>query len=71
MLRSLDEQPVVIFGGFLSVPTVYRSMRGQLAEMTGQTVRIVDAWVNDWIRSTTRAAWARLLGKLQRAVDES
>lgn len=71
MPRPLDEQPVVIFGGFLSVPTAYRSMYGQLAEMTGQTVRIVDAWTHDWIRSTTRAGWARLLGKLERAVLEA
>jgi pimeloyl-ACP methyl ester carboxylesterase len=70
MRRSLDEQPVVIFGGFLSVPSVYWAMRDRLAEMTGQPVRIVDAWIHDWVRSTTRAGWANLLGKLERAVRQ-
>ena len=70
MRRSLDEQPVVIFGGFLSVPSTYWAMRDRLAEMTGQPVRIVDAWIHDWVRSTTRAGRANLLGKLERAVRQ-
>jgi len=71
MARSLDEQPVVIFGGFLSVPSAYWTMRDTLAEMTGQPVRIVEAWIHDWLLSTTRAGWANLLGKLERTVGQA
>ncbi len=63
-----EQQPVVILGGFLSVPGAYGSMRDQLAHMTGQPVRIVGAWIHDWLWSATPAGWANLLRKLDRAV---
>jgi len=61
-------QPIVIFGGYFSFPTVYRSMGDYLSCLTGQPVRIVDANGDDWVRGTNGASWTILLRKLDRTV---
>jgi hypothetical protein len=69
--HSCSKQPIVIFGGFLSFPSVYWSMRDTLLEITSQPVWIVDAHIHDWIWSVTRAGWAHLLRLLERAVRQA
>lgn len=64
-------QPIVIFGGFLSFPRIYYGMRDRLAQMTGQRVWIVEARTRDWLRGVTPEGWARLLQKLERAVQQA
>jgi hypothetical protein len=68
---SFAEQPIVIFGGFLSFPEVYSGMRDTLGQITRQPVWIVEAWTHDWIRSATLEGWARLLRKLEHAVHQA
>jgi pimeloyl-ACP methyl ester carboxylesterase len=70
-LSSSARQPIVIFGGFLSYPSVYRGMRNTLAHITGQPVWIVEARTHDWLRSVTPEGWARLLDRLDRAVQQA
>jgi hypothetical protein len=61
-------QPIVIMGGFLSFPAVYRRMRETLAELAGQQVWVVEAFIHDWILAVAPIGWKRLLDKLQRTV---
>ena len=69
-LRLL-EQPTVILGGFLSSPTLYRTMSRSLQRMTGQPVWVVDASTLDWMSSVSMAGWAHLLQKLDRKAKQA
>lgn len=64
-------QPIVIMGGFLSTPAAYRGMQESLAELAGQPVWVVQAFVHDWILAVAPAGWKRLLDGLQRTVDQA
>lgn len=61
-------QPIVIVGGFLSFPAVYRGMRQTLTEVSDEPVWVVQAFVHDWILAVAPAGWQRLLDGLQRTV---
>jgi pimeloyl-ACP methyl ester carboxylesterase len=64
-------KPIVIFGGFLSFPMVYREMREALAAYTGQPTWVVDTFSHDWLLSVNMAGWKRLLDKLDRMVRQA
>lgn len=61
-------QSIVIVGGFLSFPAVYRGMHQTLAELAGQPVYVVRASIHDWILAVSPVGWKRLLDKLHRTV---
>jgi pimeloyl-ACP methyl ester carboxylesterase len=61
-------QPIVLIGGLLSFPTVYRGMRKTLGGLAGQPVWVVEVYIRDWMSATTPAGWKRLLDKLQHTV---
>lgn len=67
-MTSSIAQPVVIFGGFLSFPGVYRGMAETLTRLSGRPVSIVQARMADWLRSTTPEGWEHLLSELDVAV---
>jgi pimeloyl-ACP methyl ester carboxylesterase len=62
------DQPVVIFGGFLSADRIYFALRQTLAQLTGQHVTVVQTRSIDWLPSVSQVGWATLLRKLDRAV---
>ncbi len=64
-------QPVVLVGGFLSSPVIYGDMRAALERATGQSVWVVEILGHDWIPSLLPAAWARLLDRVDRAVQQA
>lgn len=64
-------QPIVVFGGFLSFPRLYREMAATLTRLSGRPVSIVQAGMGDWLRSTTPEGWERLLEKLHAAVKRA
>lgn len=64
-------QPIVIMGGILSFPTVYRRMRDALAQFTGRPVWIVGIHGYDWTGSAMPSGWAHLLRKLDHTVRQA
>jgi pimeloyl-ACP methyl ester carboxylesterase len=68
MSKSKSDQPIVIFGGFLSADRVYFALRESLAALTGQQVSVVQTRSIDWLPSVSQVGWAVLLRKLDRAV---
>jgi pimeloyl-ACP methyl ester carboxylesterase len=64
-------QPIVIFGGFLSIPMLYQDMRSALTSLTGQPTWIVHTHGYDWLMSMTMTGWGRLLDKLDRVVRQA
>ena len=69
--RAPTDQPVVLFGGFLTNPLLMRGMRIAMAKVTGQPVFLVPARSYDWMLSVSRAGWARLLRYLDRTVQQA
>jgi pimeloyl-ACP methyl ester carboxylesterase len=64
-------QPIVIMGGFLSFPALYRGMRQKLVELAGQPVWVVQAFVHDWMLAVAPIGWKRLLDRLQHTVRQA
>ena len=62
------DQPIVIFGGFLSADRIYFALRETLAALTRQPVSVVQTRSLDWLPSVSQVGWAVLLRKLDRAV---
>jgi pimeloyl-ACP methyl ester carboxylesterase len=62
------DQPIVIFGGFLSADRIYFALRDTLSHLTGQRVSVVQTRSLDWLPSVSQFGWAALLRKLNRAV---
>jgi hypothetical protein len=67
----MNPQPIVIFGGFLSVPSIYEGMRSHLLALTGQPVSIVPAYTHHWLTAVAASGWALLLRKVDAAVREA
>jgi hypothetical protein len=63
--------PIVILGGFLSVPRIYAPMRDWLAQCTNQPVWVVETGVHDWLKGVRAEGWARILDRLERTVHEA
>ncbi|NJD11399.1 MAG: alpha/beta hydrolase [Gemmatimonadetes bacterium] len=63
--------PVVVLGGFLSTPAVYRGMQRALAELAGAPVRVADGGTADWRAAVSERGWARILRELERTVDRA
>lgn len=62
------DQPIVIFGGFLSADWSYFTLRNTLANLTGQRVSVVQTRSVDWLPCVSQIGWVTLLRKLDRAV---
>ncbi|MFN2217422.1 MAG: esterase/lipase family protein [Anaerolineae bacterium] len=61
-------ETIVILGGFMSMSTLYGTMRSALARLTGQPVHVVETRSIDWIPSLLPAGWLHVLRKLDRTV---
>lgn len=61
-------EAIVILGGFMSMSTVYNTMRSALVRLTGQPVYVVETRGIDWIPSLLPAGWLHVLHKLDRTV---
>jgi pimeloyl-ACP methyl ester carboxylesterase len=59
-------EAIVILGGFLSMSTIYDTMRSALVRLTGQPVYVVATHSIDWIPGLLPAGWLHLLRKLDR-----
>lgn len=72
---AIQEQPIIIAGGFLSSESTYRIMQRFLQELTGAKVWIVPVNMHTWFGSITLSGWVRILNKLEdtvcRATQES
>jgi pimeloyl-ACP methyl ester carboxylesterase len=67
-LSAKADQPIVIFGGFLSADRIYFALRETLAALTSQHVSVVQTRSLDWLPSVSQVGWFTLLRKLDRAV---
>jgi len=63
--------PIVIFGGLLSLPMAYQEMREVLHQLTGKKVSIVNALLVDWLRIASMGGWVNLLDKLDITIQEA
>jgi pimeloyl-ACP methyl ester carboxylesterase len=63
------DQPIVIFGGFLSADWIYFALRDTMADLTGQHVSVVQTRSADWLPSVLQYGWATLLRKLDQEVQ--
>ncbi len=70
-MNSSPTQPIVIFGGFLSYPMLYQSMRRALEAVSNCPVSIVPTRSLDWLASVSFAGVARLLDKLHRTACQA
>lgn len=61
-------EAIVVLGGFMSMSTVYGTLRSALARLTGQPVYVVETRSIDWIPSLLPAGWLYVLRKLDRTV---
>ena len=61
-------EAIVILGGFMSMSTVYGSIRSALVRLTGQPVYVVETRGIDWIPSLLPTGWLYILRKLDRTV---
>ena len=61
-MNSPPLQPIVIFGGFLSYPKLYQSMRRALEAVSGSPVSIVPTHSLDWLSSVSFSGVARPAG---------
>jgi hypothetical protein len=69
-MQVAEQQPIIIFGGFLSFPMLYNDMRQVLHELTSQPVSVVLTRSYDWLGVVTLYGVSRLLLKLDRAVRQ-
>jgi len=68
-MDSLVQQPIVIIGGFLSVPRFYKDMAHTLAELSGQPVYVCNVSLLDWLRSYSAKGWLNILFKMKDTID--
>lgn len=61
-------QPIVIFGGFLSTAHTYQVTGEILQQISGQKVSIVPTEMSQWLLSITAGGWEALLNELERTV---
>jgi triacylglycerol esterase/lipase EstA (alpha/beta hydrolase family) len=66
----MTAQPIVMLGGFLITAEAYEPMRLWLAQRCGQPVRLVPATRLDWLLTTGRWGWRRLLDRTAVLVHE-
>ena len=64
--RSADA--IVILGGFMSMSSLYGTLRSALAQLTGQPVYVVETRGMDWMPSLLPPGWLYVLRKLDRTV---
>ena len=67
----MTPQPIVLFGGFLSVPSIYDGMRDEIARVSRQKVWVVPAYTHHWLTAVVPAGWALLIRKLDATVREA
>src|SRR5512135_367669 len=67
----MENQAIVILGGFLSNPSTYRKMSLSLGRPTGQPVWVVQVRMSEWLLLTSQAGWSYLLNKLSRTVHQA
>ena len=61
-------EAIVILGGFMSMSSLYGTLRLALAQLTGQPVYVVETRGMDWMPSLLPAGWLYVLRKLDRTV---
>jgi hypothetical protein len=66
----LPSQPIVILGGFLIDPPAYGPMAERLGQLSGQPVRLVPVGKAEWTLTVFAFAWARILDRVARTVNE-
>ena len=66
----LPSQPIVILGGFLIDPPAYAPMAERLKQLSGQPVQLVRVGKPEWALTVFAFAWARILDRVARTVEE-
>jgi pimeloyl-ACP methyl ester carboxylesterase len=67
----MENQAIVILGGFLSNQTVYREMSRSLRKISSRPLWLVDIRAVEWLASASQAGWSIILNKLSRTVDQA
>ncbi|MBD3169016.1 MAG: hypothetical protein GF307_06000 [candidate division Zixibacteria bacterium] len=68
-MHPLSQQPIVIIGGFLSIPSFYKNMSRTLYDLSSQPVYICDINLIDWFWAFGKYGWLRILFKLKHTVE--
>jgi pimeloyl-ACP methyl ester carboxylesterase len=61
-------EPVVVLGGFLSAPRLYRALARTLAEVAGVPARVVPVGPPQWVGAVSERGWSAILRALDRTV---
>jgi pimeloyl-ACP methyl ester carboxylesterase len=61
-------EPVVVLGGFLTWPALYRDMCRAMRSLGNAPVEIVDVVTWDWLAAISARGWARILDRLHEVV---
>jgi len=64
-------EPIVVLGGFLSTPGLYRGLVRTLADESGAPVSVVGVGFGSWLRAVSATGWSRLLRELDRTVKRA
>jgi len=68
---NINNQAIVILGGYLSNQSFYRGMSRSLRQLTGRPVWVVNVLLRDWLPFGTPAGMSYLLDKLRVTVDQA
>jgi pimeloyl-ACP methyl ester carboxylesterase len=61
-------EPVVVLGGFLSAPRLYRALARTLTEVAGAPARVVPVGLPQWVGAVSQRGWSVILRALERTV---
>lgn len=64
----MKSRVIVLMGGFLSTKKIYTDMGDALSNHSGCQVKVVETRVPDWLLSTLKIGWMRLLDRLDQTV---
>jgi len=59
---------VVVLGGFLSSPGLYREMCAAIKRLRSCPVGVADVWIWHWAAAVSARGWSRILDRLHEAV---
>ena len=62
-MSALQPAPTLILGGFLITAEAYKPMAAAIAAATGQPAAVVPASRGDWLLTSWRLGWTRLLDR--------
>jgi len=68
---SINQQPVVLLGGFLSQQGNYSALKHAISDLSGNNVWVVDTRFFDWIPCISKVGWLIVLNKLDTTIKNA